>query len=300
MTPSLPLMPELARSQQGFHHTVDSALEIFATLGVSASRISINMAGRGLPSRWVEAQRPAPGTPITSGDTIQLTVAGLGYFHNLPVACWDTGGEAEIGTREILSVLDDPYQKAAHWLREGARLFDIGVGNPDACARWIALFGLNPEHWPEDCWFRLAVLLPSLQSLAGKEFGIRFALHWMLGLPLEALRRKRRFRYLQADQLSLLGQRMGRLGVDLLAGDRVEDQAQVEVVIGPVTLEQYYAFQQPDRKYLLDAVLYLLAPCHQRYVVAWSVEDRNKAPRLGIEQQNSRLGLNAYLGVATS
>ena len=216
------------------------------------------------------------------------------------MACWDTGGESEIGTREIVNVLDDPYQKAAHWLREGARLFDIGINNPDACARWIVLFGLNPEHWPQERWYNLAILLPSLQSLAGKEFGIRFALHWMLGLPLEKLRRKQRFRFLQEEQTSLLSERMGRLGVDLIVGDRVEDLAQVDVVIGPVKLDQFYEFQEPDKKYLLDAVLYLMAPCHQRYTVAFSIEDRTKAPRLGVEHLNSRLGLNAYLGASTA
>ena len=74
---TVPVMPELAISQHGFRHTVDSALEIFASLGVSASRITLTMAGRGLPSRWVETQRPAPGTPLGPGDTIELRIAGL-------------------------------------------------------------------------------------------------------------------------------------------------------------------------------------------------------------------------------
>lgn len=292
------VMPELAVSHYGFRHTVDSALEIFATLGVSPSRITLRMAGMGLPSRWVSAQKPAPGTPLGSGQEIELEIAGLGYFQNLPVACWDSGGEHQAGTREMLNVVDDAYQKAAHWLNEGARLFDIGPNNQDACGRWIALFGLSPEHWPPETWYRLAVLLPSLQSLAGKEFGIRFALHWMLGLPLETLRMKARFRYLREEQLSLLGDNMSRLGVDAIAGDRVEDLAQVEIVIGPVPLDTYYHFQDQDSRYLLEAVLYLLTPCHQRFTVGWSIEDRTRPPRLGLEQFNSRLGLNSYLGAS--
>lgn len=293
-----PAMPGLTESQHGFHHTVDSALGIFSALGISASRITLRMAGRGLPTRWIAAQKPVAGTPLGPGENIELEVAGLGYFHNLPTAFWDSGGESEMGTREIVGVIDDPYQKAAHWLRQGARLFDIGANNPDACARWIALFGMNPEHWPAQIWYPLAVLLPSLQSLAGKEYGMRFALHLMLGLPLEGIRRAARFRRLAEPGLSLLGERMSRLGVDAIVGDRVEDLAQLTLVIGPVPLDTYYAFQEEGRKGLLDAVLYLIAPCHQRYRVAWSIEDRAKAPALGIEERNSRLGLNSYLGAS--
>lgn len=289
-------MPELCRSFRGFHHTVDSALEVLWGLNVSPHRITLRMDGRGYPTHWVVAQKPAPGTELGEGDRIELVIAGLGYFHSLPVAFWDTGGEARMGTREIVSPIDDPYQKAAHWLREGARLFDISEKNPDACARWISLFGLNPEHWPKEKWFPLALLLPGLQALSGKEYGIRFALHSMLGLPLEAMRRSARRRYLDEDDLSLVGQRYSRLGVDAVVGDAVEDLAQITLVLGPVSLETYFRFQDPEQRYLLDAVLYLIAPLHQRYTLAWSVEDRGKAPRLGIEMRNSRLGLNSHLG----
>jgi predicted component of type VI protein secretion system len=91
---------------------------------------------------------------------------------------------------------------------------------------------------------------------------------------------------------------MSRLGVDAIVGDRVEDLAQLTLVLGPVSLDTYYAFQEDERKALLDAVLYLIAPCHQRYRVAWSIGDRAKAPALGVEERNSRLGLNSYLGAS--
>ena len=290
------VMPDLAQSYHGFHHTVDSALEVLANLNVSAHRITIRMAGRGMPSRWIVSQTPAPGRALTDGETITLEVAGLGYFHNLPVALWDAGGETQMGTREIVAALDDPYQKAAHWLREGARLFDVSPNNLEACGRWIGLFGLNPEDWPMEKWYSLAVLLPSLQSMAGKEAGIRFALSLMLGLPLETIRRSPRFRKLPPQELSLLGQGYARLGVDSIVGDRIEDLAELTLVLGPVTLETYYAFAREDRQYLLNQVLYLVTPCHQRYSTAWSLEDRRRAPQLGIAAQNSRLGLNSYLG----
>jgi predicted component of type VI protein secretion system len=101
---------------------------------------------------------------------------------------------------------------------------------------------------------------------------------------------------LPEDDLSRLGRRYARLGVDSIAGDRIEDLAELTLVLGPVTLDTYYAFAQEDQKYLLDQVLYLVTPCHQRFSVAWSLEDRRRAPQLGIAAQNSRLGLNSYLG----
>ena len=293
-------MPQLARPEHGFHHTVDSALEILAELGVSPHRITISMAGGGVPTRHVVAQSPPDGAPLGPGDTIRLEIAGTGYWHNLPVAFWDSGRDGEPGTREILSVIDDPYQKAAHWLREGARLFDIGPRNPEACARWISLFGLNPEHWPPESWHMLAILLPSLQALAGKEYGIRFALHHIVGLPLEEIRRRPRFRRLDEEQLSLLGTRLSRLGVDAIVGDQIEDLARLELLIGPVPLDRYYEFQEGERKALLEAVLYLMVPFHQRYTVRWSMADRARAPRLGEESRNSRLGLNSYMGASAA
>jgi len=289
-------MPQLASSFHGFHHTVDSALEVLSTLGVSASRVTISMDGRGYPTRWVVSQSPAPGTPLESGHTIQLRIAGLGYFHSLPVCFWDSGGEVEMGVREMVSPIDDPYQKAAHWLREGARLFDISERNLEACSRWISLFGLDPEHWPQELWYRLALLLPNLQSLAGKENGIRFALNLILGLPLAEIRRKPRARYLTENDLSLLGQAHSRLGVDSVVGDHIEDLAQLVLIIGPVPLKTWYAFQEEDSKYLLNAILYLTTSCHQRWSVQWSIEDRTLPPRLGIETANARLGLNSHLG----
>jgi Type VI secretion, TssG/PASTA domain len=293
-------MPDLAHAERGFHHTVDSALETFAELGVSPHRITLRMAGRGMPSRQVVSQSPAAGAELQPGDTIVLDIAGTGYWHNLPTAFRDTGGESVAGTQEILSPIDDPYQKAAHWLREGARLFDISPRNPDACARWMALFGLSSAHWPQDSWHNLAILLPSLQALAGKEYGMRFALHHMLGLGLDSIRRRPGFRYLDDGQLSLLTERMSRLGVDTVLGDRIEDVARIEIVIGPVSVAQYYGFQQGPLKSMLESVLYLIVPCHQRYAVNWSVADRARAPRLGQEEMNSRLGLNSYLGVSAA
>lgn len=289
-------MPDLSHAFSGFHHTLDSALSILCELNVPLDRVTVRMEGKGYPTRWIVQQTPPPGSKIDAGTTIELTVAGLGYFHALPVGMWDKGGEAEPGTQEILELLDDPIQKAAYWIREGARLFDIHPDHPAACARWMALFGVVPDDWPHDMWYRLALLLPSLQSLAGTERGVRFSLDLLLGLPVKEIRRSPSFRYIQEDDLSRVARHHTRLSVDSIVGDRKEELAKLTLVLGPVTLDTYFEFQEEPKRKLLESVLGLVATCYQKHTIAWDVKDRTRAPRLNFAKQNSILGINSHLG----
>lgn len=289
-------MPDFSHSFYGFRHTVDSALEILSTLEIPAERIGLRMAGRGIPSRWVAEQSPAPGAILLEDTLVTLSVAGLGFCHRLPVAMQDSGGEQEPGTNEIFELLDDPLQKAAHWIYEGARLFDIAPDNPESCARWIAVFGLNPDLWPDEQLYPLALLLPSLQALAGTERGIRLALRLLLQLPVQKIRRRPAYRYMAERELSLLGSDFNRISVDYVLGDCLEDYSQSELVLGPVSLDAYYRFQEPKGKELLRQSLRLVVPCHARYSTFWVVADPDKGPRLGIKEENSVLGINSYLG----
>lgn len=291
-----PPMPDFSNPSQGFHHTVDSALEILSRLGVPSSRITIEMAGAGWPARWVVNQQPAAGQPLTPDVRISLSVAGFGFFNALPLGMWDEGGEAEPGTREMLEPVDDPVEKLAHWIRGGARLFDVQPGNHDACMRWISLFGLSAEDWPEESWYNLAILLPHLHRLAGREEGIRLALKLIFGLPLAEVRRRAAFNCFAEEDLSLLGFRSSRLGVDLIVGDGMDDLAQWILVIGPVPLAAYYEFHEEASRRRLEAIFDLCVPCDQKYRVSWLVLDRDRAPRLGMAEENSRLGINTHLG----
>ncbi len=289
-------MPCLESGFFGFHHTVDSALNVLSELGVSASRITLRMDGRGLPSRWVVAQDPPPGSNLGPSVNVTLSVAGLGYFHALPVGMWDKGGEVGPGTQEILELLDDPLQKATHWIREGGRLFEIQPGNLTACSRWISLFGLAPDEWPAETWYTLSLILPSLQQLAATEQGIALIFQLLLQLPIQGIRYFPSFRELPDNEWSLLADKSCRLGVDFIVGNRVEDLAGVLLVVGPVRLSHYYEFQESKKKRLFTAVLDLCMSCQHKCRVKWVVLDPEKAPRLGCETENSRLGINSHLG----
>ncbi len=289
-------MPELSSSTHAFHHTLGSALESLDHFGVSPSRITVRMIASGLPDGWIVRQLPAAGEPLTDGDLITLWVSGTGVFRALPPPMWDKGNESEPGTEELLEPYDDPIEKARHWLRQGAQLFDIGPDNLSACARWISLFGLSADDWPVESWYALAVLLPHLQALAGKARGYHMALDLLAGLPVAEIRRAPAACFLMAEARSSLQERASRLGIDLIVGDRKADLARITIVLGPVTLEKYYEFQRSERRQYLDAVLCLVAPMHQQYAIAWSVLDARRAPRLGIEADNARLGINSHMG----
>ena len=289
------MMPDFSHHFYGFRHTVDSALETLASLGVPAERISLRMAGAGMPSGWVTNQSPPAGTSLLEDTLVTLSVAGLGFFQNLPVGMQDSGGELEPGTREAFEALDDPLAKAHHWVYEGARLFDISPANPAACARWIEVFGLNPELWPDEQLYPLALLLPSLQALAGTERGMRLALELLLLLPLQRIKRYPAYRLMAQDDLSLLGSRFNRLGIDCVVGNCVEDVSRSELILGPVSLNTYYRFQDPSGTHLLNQVLRLVMPCYSDYSIHWVVADPDRGPRLGIKEENAVLGINSYL-----
>lgn len=296
--PSVPLMPDFCQGTHAFHHTIDSALDVLAAMGISSRRITISVAGAGAPAYWIVEQSPSAGDRLTADTEIALSIAGRGFFDALPSGMWESGGEAEPGTHEIVSVFDDPLQKAAHWMREGARFFDVRPDNPSACARWLSLFGIETSNWPEQDWYRLALVVPALHRLSGREEGIRFALRSLLELPLIGVRRRRSFTFLPIEQLSRLALRSSRLGRDFTLGNRLEDLESLRLVIGPVPLATYENFQTSPGAEKLNAVLGLCAPCYQTSRIDWLVDHLDRNPRLGIAEENACLGINSRIGAA--
>jgi len=291
-----PAMPDFTQGTAGFAHTVDSAVHVLDALGIAESRLTLRMAGPGRPSLQIVRQSPSPGVPLTPSVPVTLWVAGFGFFESLPLPMRESGGEAEMGTRELCRLFDDPVQKAAQWLRAGAPLFKIGPGRIAACRRWIELFGVDSAAWPEGLLYPLAVLTPTLARMAGREVGIQLAFLVLTGLPIYKIHHREAYRWLDQQDRSLLGSRSSRLGRDFLVGDRQLDTSSLIIQLGPTSLETYTAFQSEQGRRLIGMTTDLCMSIYQSYSITWMLEDARQAPCLGIASKNSCIGLNFHLG----
>jgi hypothetical protein len=290
-------MPDFTSGTHAFRHTLDSALASLAARGISAVRIHLRRTGReAVPDDTVISQSPRAGEPLRPDTEIRLDVAGLGFTHAMPVGMWDSGGEAEPGTRELLDGIDNPIVKLQHWAHEGATLFRISESDRLACERWMALFGVNCGEWPHELWFRLSSLLAQIPALACSEEGMRLVLGVLFQIPVESIRYERSLAMLPQATTSKLGVRSCRLGVDTILGDATEDLAHLCITLGPVPLKTYEAFVEGDKGRLLRRAFDYLMPAFQDYEIAWTVGDARHCPRLGIPEHNSRLGVNTHLG----
>lgn len=292
----LPAMPDLTTIRYGFYHTPDSALASLAKLGITPERITIDKAGRGwLPGRIID-QQPSPNTPLKANTRIELTVEGDGLFYYLPVGMREGSKEGEIGTQEFAALFDDAVEKATHFVRQGGRYFDISPENKMGCARWIRLFGLEPDEWPSERLFRLAVVLPRLHRLAGREEGLRLAARMLLDLEIVSLDLRPRFTRLAGEEQSRLGEQGSHLGIDLIMGEGLDDESEMVITFGPVGLDTYYLYQSEFGQHYIHQVLSLVLPFHLNYDVCWLAGEQNLAPRLGNAADNAVLGVNSHLG----
>jgi hypothetical protein len=290
------LMPDVTRPRHGFHHTVDSALLALLRLGVGTDRITIRKAGRGWARSHVIEQQPAAGAPLTQDAVIELTVEGDNMFHHLPVGMREASRDGEIGTRELVSIFDDAVEKAAVYMRLGGPFFNVRPENPGGCARWIKLFGIEPEDWPKEKWYKLAILLPCLRYLTGRESGLRLAMRMLLDLEIASLSWRPRITLMDASDRSLLGSRASRLGVDMIVGDGIDDEALMEITMRAETLEKFRRHQTDEGRKRIGQVMRLVAPYHWVYRFSWLIGDTGRAPRLGVEIENAVLGVNSHLG----
>jgi len=290
-----PVMPDFEAPQYGYSHTVDSAISSLFAIGMDPDRVTMRRAGRGWTKHRIVSQEPIPLSPIGSHDAV-LNVAGEGLFERLPTGLRDRGTDTEPGLDALLDVFDDPSEKASCYVRQGGLYFDLRPDNPTGCARWIRAFGIAPEDWPPETWYALARFLPFLHRLAGREAGIRLGVKVLLGLEIVRLRRKWQRTALTDDALTQIEETSTRLGVDFIIGQTLEDEAVLEILLGPVTLAEYRRHQSPDMKRLLELVLNLVLPCHVVRVVEWVVGNPEFRPRLATEEENTVLGINMHLG----
>lgn len=288
-------MPDLSWPQHGFYHTVDSALASLARAGIAPGRVTIKKAGHGWQPSRVVRQQPAKGSSLTPDAVVELSVEGDGLFYHLPTGMRVGGHTGEVGLEELASLFDDAIEKAAYYVRLGGLYFDISADNKAGCARWIRLFGIEPDEWPDRSWYKLSLLLPHLQRLAGRKEGLKLTLKVLLDLEMASLDWRPRQTLLANNELSRFGERASRLGIDLIVGDGVEDEAMMEITLGPVSLPTYQEHQEEGER-RIHRVLRLVLPYHLAYSVRWLVGDRESAPRLGNRMENAVLGVNSHLG----
>ncbi|MBO0801105.1 MAG: type VI secretion system baseplate subunit TssG [Blastocatellia bacterium] len=289
-------MPDVVHPRHGFHHTIDSAFLTLLRVGIGTDRITIKKAGRGWSRSRVIDQQPPAGTPIAQDTVVELTVEGDNMFYHLPVGMYEGSNEGEIGTREFVSIFDDAVEKAFVYIRLGGLFFDVRPSNPPGCARWIRLFGIDPDDWPKERWYRLAILLPCLRYLTGIESGLRLAMRMLLDLEIASLSWQPRRTLMDPSDRSFLGARASRLGIDLIVGDGIDDEALMEITLRAETLEKFRRHQTDEGQMRIDQVMRLVAPYHWVYRLKWLIGDVNRAPRLGLELENAVLGLNSHMG----
>jgi hypothetical protein len=290
------IMPDLSTPAHGFHHTLDSALEILAHLGVPFHRIDLRMEGAGHPNCAIISQSPKAGSALTNDIRVSLGVSGSSTFYDIPAGMWESKPEEEPSVDDIVRVFDDPLEKTASWIRKGSRLFEISPENAAACERWISLFGIRPEDWPSWLHYRLALLLPSLHRLAGTKNGVCFCFGFLLDLPIESFSHRATYLDLAASECSRLSADKQRVAMDLLVGTKIEGWRGLIVVLGPVPLSTFMEFRDASQARLLAAVADLCLPCYQPYRLEWKVLDSRFPVRLAHAHQNGLLAVNSYLG----
>lgn len=294
---SATIMPEFVSPRYGFAHTFDSAVFSLMALGIDPERITVSRMGPGWGRLRIVAQDPPAGKRLGPSEQIILSVAGDGLFDRLPTALrGDRGTEMEPGVDSLLLPFDDAAEKASCYVRQGGLYFDLRPTNPAGCARWIRLFGIAPENWPEESWYPLTQLLPSLHRFSGQEVAIRLGVKLILGLDVAQLRWGRHDTLLVEKALTRVGDLSTRLGVDFIIGRAVEDESVLKVILGPMSFAEYRRHRDEKKRKLLEQVLDLVLPCHVVHAVDWLVGDPEYSPCLKTNEDNTVLGINMHLG----
>jgi hypothetical protein len=294
-------MPDLVAPRRGARHTVDSAVPALLRLGVEIGRIVLKSAGPGWSPGSVVAQEPAPGADLADVRRVVLHVCGPRAVDSLPYPMRDSA-DGEFRSDRLFGLFDDQFLKLGVHIRAAGGLLNLTPDDPVGAYRWITdIFGIRAEQWPQQRWFDVARLLPSLHRIAGRPDGPAIALRAVFRLPAGPVRTVAGVAPVDAGRRTRLGVRNGRLGVDALAGDGVTAATAVEIDIGPVELATYRRSFRNERRQR-DAIYRLVLPSHLSGDVRerWIVGDRSAGTVLGDPAREAALGLNSYLGNARS
>jgi hypothetical protein len=280
----------------GYRHTIDSAFVSLLALGIDPDRVTFRKAGRGWTAGRIVSHERGAGRAAGTPDDIVLNVAGDGLFDRLPTALRDRGTAAEPGLDTLLLAFDDPAEKASWYARQGGLYFDLRPGNPTGCARWIRLFGIQPEQWPTDSWYTLARFLPLLHRVSGQETGLRLGLKLLADLDIARFEWAWQRTALSTDGLTRMGEAATRLGVDFVVGQTLEDESVLKIVFGPMRVADYRRYQTKEMQRRIGLIFDLVFPCHLIRHVDWLVGNPDFKPRLATDEDNAVLGINMHLG----
>ena len=300
------LMPDLVSPGLSYRHTQASAIESLLAAGVPESKISFRFEGCGGRPGLIAAQDPPPGTSHENADRVVITVSGFGLFHDLPFGMrLNTEDGDQVSTCELLGLFDSEIIRFAYWRDEAPLLFGIGPGRDEANARWLHLFGFDPDLWPKEKHFTLCSLVPVLHRIAGTEDGIRLVLRKLTGLEISEFRYRPHFVPVSTEDRNSLqvdakeGSRTARnlrLGLDTVLGMRIEVARRCELRLGPMPLDKWRELKSEAGERQLKQALSLCMPLSVAYSYSFVVGDPGCAIQLGRAERNSVLGVNSHLG----
>jgi hypothetical protein len=314
-------MPNLVGPTRGFRHSVDSALGTLSRLGV-LDQVILESAGPGpgwAPGTIVR-QSPDPGARLTARTVIVLEVAGVGGFHGLPFALRTvseaklvgpdpiTGATAgqeireTVGVDRVLASIDDQVLKLSHRIRQAGGYLDLHPDRPATAYRWLReIFHLSPESWPQARWYQLARLLSVLHRVAGRMEGIRQSLESMLQVEVSSIETRKALIPLAPPNVTRLGARATRLGVDAVAGPGVVAEVGLRVTFAVPSAAVHRELQRTAEARQRRALYALLLPAHicpDAVEERWRIGDRGEGAHLDGHGGPAFLGEAAYLGAA--
>ena len=303
MNPSL--MPDLVSPGMSYRHTQASAIESLLAAGVPESKISFRFEGCG-DGRKVSNQVPPAGTSHENADKVVITISGFGLFHDLPFGMRMNAEDGDqVSTWELLGLFDSEIIRLQYWRDEAPLLFGIGPGRDEANARWLRLFGFDPDLWPREKHFTLCNLVPGLHKIAGTDDGIRLVLRKLLGLEIAEFRYRRNYVPISTEDRNSLqvdakgnsrAARNLRLGLDTVLGRRIETARRCELRLGPLPLGKWRELKSEAGERQLKQALSLCMPLSVAYSYSFVVGDPDCAIQLGRAERNSVLGINSHLG----
>jgi len=231
---------------------------------------------------------------------VRLVVAGSAGINSLPYPLRDSHDE-EFRVDRLFGLFDNPITKLALHVREAGEFFSLRPEDRARSRRWIEeVFGFAGSPWPEPDLYAVALMLPTLHHLAGREVGIEVAFRLVFGLPVRSIRLLGTAVEIRSGRRTRLGSEYSRLGMDAVAGIGPKKVTGVEVEFGPLTVAEYRKALNPTHRELRQELYRLVLPLHllEAVVERWRVGDPSDSIPIGTDEGEILLSCNSYLAIS--